>query len=228
MLKANVIFTNVALTDDGDVWWEGMTQAAARAPHRLAGPVVDARLRAQGGASQLALHRGVDPVPVARSRLGRSRTACRSTPSSSVRDAATRCRWWSRRRTWEEGVYKAATMGSETTAAATGKVGEVRRDPFAMLPFCGYHVGDYFAHWLEMGKSVRAAAEDLQRELVPHRRERQVRLAGLRAEHARARVDRRPLSRARQRSRHGAGLRTGLRGPQLGRPRLHARSATGR
>ena len=154
MLKANVIFTNVALTDDGDVWWEGMTETPPAHLTDWQGNRLDAGLRAQGRASEFAIHRRRRSSARRSIPTGTIRTACRSTRSSSAGGAATPCRSSSRRRRWEEGVYKAATMGSETTAAAAGEVGEVRRDPFAMLPFCGYHIGDYFAHWLQMGEAV--------------------------------------------------------------------------
>ncbi len=153
--KGNSIFTNVALTDDGDVWWEGMGEPPAH--------LTDWKRQRLDAGQRRAVQPPEHAGTARRSSQCPTKAPEWDDPNGVPLDAIF---FGGRRRDtvplvteardWQHGVFMGATLSSETTAAATGAVGVVRRDPMAMLPFIGYNAGDYFAHWIEVGKGADA------------------------------------------------------------------------
>ena len=166
MLWGDTIFTNVALRDDGDVWWEGLT-APPPQPRSTGAGALDTRLGTSCRSSELSFHVAAAQCPTIADDW--------EDPEGVVIDAivfggrrATNVPLVVEARDWEHGVFMGATISSEQTAAAEGTVGELRRDPFAMLPFCGYNMADYWSigcTWA--GRSRQRHAAHIPGQLVP-------------------------------------------------------------
>ena len=196
--QRGTIFTNVVHNlDNNTVWWEGLDKNPPK-------NAVDWKGNPWDDAAKAAGVKGAHPnsrftAPAKNNRYTYSSKEFdnpKGVPLSAIVFGGRRAKTAPlvyQSKSWDNGVFVGSIMASETTAAATGAVGVVRRDPMAMRPFCGYHMGDYFQHWIDMGKKGLRPAQDLQRQLVPHRRRGQLPVARLRREHARARVDRQAL-----------------------------------
>ena len=225
MVEHDTIFTNVAMTADGDVWWEGMDVPRAGRPARLAGTPVETQARPTKRRIRTAASRR----RCATIRRGRRKpTIRRGVPISAIIFGGRRASTVPlvlESIDWTHGVFMGATMGSETTAAAAGAVGVVRRDPMAMLPFCGYNIGDYFAHWLKMRSRDQKAAAHFHGQLVPQGRCRQFHLARLRRKPARAEMDARSDSWTRAAATRRRSESFPMRATSISRARISQENA---